>query len=306
MANLKKPKKKGSPFGWFASQRKKKAARKVHAHVSHEHDWQAEVPNLKLSRAFGIVLGLHVVVVVGILAHEVLKDDRPGGNVRSKTLRDGEAGSRVAILTDTAEANPTPHAPHLTGHTIPDGMRVYRVVSGDTPARIAAKVGTTAEEVIQVNGLNAGTSLYTGRELLVPISGGDVTDRRGQADLVLGNTEPIIQQRPLTKVPPPRDSVAARANGAATNERSVLKAQPYRPERVGPTEPQPQQRPPEPPAPQAGTTFGSVNFTEYTVSKGDTLYSLGRRFGVTPEAIQSANDLAGAGIRIGQTLRIPQ
>ena len=46
--------------------------------------------------------------------------------------------------------------------------------------------------------------------------------------------------------------------------------------------------------------------TRHTVVKGDTLYSLGRRYGTSVGAIQRANGLSGTLIKIGQRLRIPQ
>ena len=43
----------------------------------------------------------------------------------------------------------------------------------------------------------------------------------------------------------------------------------------------------------------------HTVVKGDTLYGLSRRYGVSISAIQRANKLSGTNIRIGATLLIP-
>ena len=44
----------------------------------------------------------------------------------------------------------------------------------------------------------------------------------------------------------------------------------------------------------------------HTVVKGNTLYSLGRRYGTSVGAIQRANGIRGTTIRIGQKLRIPR
>lgn len=43
----------------------------------------------------------------------------------------------------------------------------------------------------------------------------------------------------------------------------------------------------------------------HTVKKGDTLYSLSRRYETTVSAIQKANGLRGTNIRIGQVLKLP-
>jgi LysM repeat protein len=42
----------------------------------------------------------------------------------------------------------------------------------------------------------------------------------------------------------------------------------------------------------------------YTVQSGDTLYSIAQRFGVSVEALQRWNDLAGTALQVGQTLRV--
>ena len=67
----------------------------------------------------------------------------------------------------------------------------------------------------------------------------------------------------------------------------------------------------------AGTTIASpatptvsystdvVTSRSHTVVKGDTLYNLGKRFGVSPAAITEANGIDGTGIKLGQTLSIP-
>jgi LysM repeat protein len=44
----------------------------------------------------------------------------------------------------------------------------------------------------------------------------------------------------------------------------------------------------------------------HLVKKGDTLYSLGRRYGTSVSSIQRANGISGTNIRLGQTLKIPK
>jgi LysM repeat protein len=57
------------------------------------------------------------------------------------------------------------------------------------------------------------------------------------------------------------------------------------------------------PAPSYGSTAGGGT---HTVTSGDTLFSLSRRYGTTVPAIKSANGLNSDLIRIGQTLTIPR
>ncbi len=55
-------------------------------------------------------------------------------------------------------------------------------------------------------------------------------------------------------------------------------------------------------APPASSGGGG---SSHTVVKGDTLFSLARRYGTSVSAIKSANGLSSDLIRIGQTLTIP-
>ncbi|MCH2065177.1 MAG: LysM peptidoglycan-binding domain-containing protein [Roseibacillus sp.] len=87
-------------------------------------------------------------------------------------------------------------------------------------------------------------------------------------------------------------------NKPATKPPALLASQapPSRPE---PTV-QPQPPRPTPPKPAPSPTI------RHTVIKGDTLYSLGRRYGTSVGAIQRANGIRGTIIRIGQKLKIPR
>lgn len=58
-----------------------------------------------------------------------------------------------------------------------------------------------------------------------------------------------------------------------------------------------------PPAAPANNYGGT---TSHVVSKGDTLYSLSRRYGTTVAAIQAANGINDTTIVLGNTLNIPR
>ncbi|MHB1318530.1 MAG: LysM peptidoglycan-binding domain-containing protein [Anaerolineae bacterium] len=55
----------------------------------------------------------------------------------------------------------------------------------------------------------------------------------------------------------------------------------------------------------AGSLAPVDRMTAYTVRRGDTLYSLARRYGVTVAAIQRASGLEGEAIQAGMTIMIP-
>ena len=67
----------------------------------------------------------------------------------------------------------------------------------------------------------------------------------------------------------------------------------------------PTPKPAPKPKPKPAPVKAKPSFSYHTVSKGDTLYSLARKFGVSVRSIQQANGMSGTNIRIGQSLKIP-
>ena len=98
---------------------------------------------------------------------------------------------------------------------------------------------------------------------------------------------PLVSSRPAPK---PGPVVASRQK---TVSKPPVASSPPRPRPATP-------KPVVPPAAKPKPT------TRHTVVKGDTLYSLGRRYGTSVGAIQRANGISGSLIKIGQILRIPR
>lgn len=70
-----------------------------------------------------------------------------------------------------------------------------------------------------------------------------------------------------------------------------------------PPPPTPQPPRPQPPSPPPATGGGGT--TMYTVQPGDSLFKIGQKFGVAPEAIMQANGLSTPALSVGQQLRVP-
>ena len=58
------------------------------------------------------------------------------------------------------------------------------------------------------------------------------------------------------------------------------------------------------PAPRAAPASPAAGAVYHTVERGDTLFSLARRYDTTVDAIQALNDRSDTGIRVGQRLRV--
>jgi LysM repeat protein len=120
-----------------------------------DDEYAVEEPNVKLSRAFVVVLLLHVVAVGGIFAFSALKDhQQTNGSPKTDGTRQVENGSAFVSKPNSKES------------IAPGGT--YKVRAGDTLAGIAAQFGLTAHDLEQANGLRLGAPLAPGRELIIP------------------------------------------------------------------------------------------------------------------------------------------
>lgn len=183
------------------------------------------------------------------------------------------AASRVAMAQ---EATPQP-AP--TGSpTIP---KVHVVQEGETLVYIAELYGTTVEALQILNGIDDPSYLFLGQELRIPGAEGEPVPLN--MTVQIGDTLPDIALRyntTLTAVAQLNQLV--QATGLAAGDTLAVVSQ------TGSAAPQ--------------TILG----TPHVVTAGDTLFSLAATYGVSPQALQAANDLAYPGrLYVGQRLRIP-
>jgi LysM repeat protein len=121
-----------------------------------EDEYLVEEPNVKLSRAFVVVLLLHVVAVGGIFAFSALKDrQQTNGLPKPDGTKQNPNGPTTASKPNSKDSIPSPAG-------------TYKVRAGDTLAGIAAQFGLTARDLEQANALRSGAPLALGRELIVP------------------------------------------------------------------------------------------------------------------------------------------
>jgi LysM repeat protein len=134
--------------------RRLQAAAKKSARYA-EDEYFVEEPNVKLSRAFVVVLLLHVVAVGGIFAFSTLKD-RQLSSSTSKKGTDAGASPTATQVVASGRARPQSHT------------SIYRVKSGDTLPGVAAQFGLTARDLETANNLPPNAQLTGDRELIIP------------------------------------------------------------------------------------------------------------------------------------------
>jgi LysM repeat protein len=156
-----------------------------------EEDYGSEEPNVRLSRAFVVVLLLHVVAVGGIFAFSAMKDrqgsvgkfektepangkgaaaqplaaresgapDKPGTKSEAQKIIDS---SRQTIASGTKPQNGG--VPESAG----EGGKTYVVQKGDSPAGIAKKFKVSYAELLKTNNIEDPKRLQIGQRLLIP------------------------------------------------------------------------------------------------------------------------------------------
>jgi LysM repeat protein len=174
--------------------RKKLRAAAQRAAKYAEEDYSSEEPNVKLSRAFVVVLLLHVVAVGGIFAFSALKDHQSGGPTgkadaasqktspaQGGAVRESGAADKSGGKTVPADVQKLVNASHSSGGSGTKGQKdgvaqegegesakVYVVQKGDSPAGIAKKFKVNYADLLKTNGIEDPKKLQIGQKLMIP------------------------------------------------------------------------------------------------------------------------------------------
>jgi LysM repeat protein len=182
--------------------------KKVRVATARRHAGAAEIdyaeipePNMKLSRALLIVLLLHAVAVSGIIAFNVIKT-RQSSFVPADSVNNAASATAATVQStaDSATSSPRSAPPlkesgppdkakpsnspaksagadeHKSDHAKPgehakvpaSSGKVYTVVKGDNPVKIAKKLRVSYEDLIALNHIEDARKLKVGQKLLVP------------------------------------------------------------------------------------------------------------------------------------------
>jgi len=227
-------------------------------------------PSMTLSRAFVIVLVMHVVAVGGIFAFNAVKTHR---------LNSGQNSESVAVVEKNkpeegdSSANTAAKTKGSAICTIPASRR-HVVRTGDTPYKLAQVYGVKVEDLLAVNYMKEGSVIVVGQELKIPDS----------ADMP--SLQPVSNpgKAPGTAKPNTGHPTAAVdqdvKNLIGTND--ALKNA------------------------TKGTPAHAGGKSVYTVVKGDNPYSIAKKMGVDYAAMLKVNGIDDPKkLQIGQQLVIP-
>ncbi len=228
-------------------------------------------PNVGVARALVIILGLHVLAIIGIYIHNRYIDHDQQQAARTEVQPVGPA----------TPPGPAPAAePKLAA-----GEFAYVVVAGDNYARVAAEHGI-AEEELRVANLNV--PLRPGRLLRIP-------PRRVVA----------VEPQELTRRRNPAATPATTADDPPPPATAVLVRPARRLEQPPPPKATAVREPAYPKATVVREPAAAAGRT-YQVKAGDSVWRIANRFRVDQQQLMAANGLNDPRhLRAGMTLRIP-
>ena len=292
-----------------------------------KNDWQdyAEA----VVRAIATEKGLKYTPVAGSNSYVVQRGDSLYSIARKYNTTVGELMDLNNLTSTSLQVGQILKLPNSenNGTTTPSNENTYKVVSGDSLYSIARKYNTTVEELKRLNNLTSNT-LSIGQVLKVPSKTTETpvdyyTVQRGDSlysiaqkfnttvnELIALNdlTSNVLQIGDVLKIPSSSnenenttgstykvvsgDSLYSIAQkfGTTVDELKSLNNLSSNTLSIGQVLVLP-------------STSPSVNY--YTVQRGDSLYSIAKKFGTTVDKLKTANNLVNNLISIGQELIIP-
>ena len=235
----------------------------------------------------------------------------PKPEVTSKTVYIPEARTdklkTAAIQAVATQPISVASAPQTTrdGWSSAGGTAI-KVGQGETLYNMSKRYGVPVSAIRSVNSMSSSANLQAGQNIIIPnyvftkTSGVSAPDNDPGTRAARASTGYFGEASPADAIVPTKRP-AYYAAVSATGEVDESKKQRYIPKtHVSP--------PVEQRTPDYSVVTGSVQSTSagtYKVQSGDSLSRIASRNGTTVTALQTANNISGANIRVGQTLKIP-
>ncbi len=291
------------------------------AMITEEGDWNQHESNSGMARVFVVMLLVHVVLIGSIIVYDFIGTEEVQAAPAPVAAKAPAPEQQAQSVAPAAPAQPDQLAAPAAAEIAAAGE--YEVQSGDSLPSIAAKHGVAVSDLIALNRLEDGkvevqplTILkIPAQKVSEPAQVTTVTEAppapAPETPAPAPQIIPIEQDVPamtVAEAPAPSQPLMDTAPPAPVAPLVPVESAPPapapEPAKAAPPKPAPQvtQSKPEP-KPAAPAASGA---RAHTMSKGDTLYSLSRKYGISISAIQKANNITNPNaIREGTKLVIP-
>ena len=171
--------------------------------------------------------------------------------------------------------------PSMSGITTkPENYINYTVKSGDSLYSIASKNDLTVQELKNYNNLTSNV-LQIGQILKIPVVSTEEVPIGKYGEYVVKSGDSLYSIGRKYGYTPQQLIDYNNLDSTVLSVGQVLKI------------------------PTVSSDLEQTNYIEYTVKSGDNLYSIGRKYGVSPQELINYNNLTSNLLCIGQTLKIP-
>jgi len=133
--------------------------------VTEEGEWNQHEPNSGMARMFVVMLLVHVVLIGGIIIYDFMGDEETPQQTVTQAAR---AMSSSSTTSGLPEASPEIVSAQAQAAADTEQFDSYEMRSGDSLKTIAAKFGTTGEEITKLNMIDKGLQIGPGTMLRVP------------------------------------------------------------------------------------------------------------------------------------------
>ena len=130
--------------------------------VTEEGEWNQHEPNSGMARMFVVMLLIHVVLIGGIIIYDFMGDDTKPQQTVTQAARAVSSGNGLPM------ASPEIVSAQAKAAADTEQFDNYEMRSGDSIKSIAAKFGSTEEEITRLNLIDKGIQIGPGTMLRVP------------------------------------------------------------------------------------------------------------------------------------------
>lgn len=181
--------------------------------------------------------------------------------------------------------------------------RYHTVKRGETLATIARRYGVTQSSIRQTNGIKRRKGVKRGQRLRIVVTTRKYVEPEQEKVDRTSGVAPAPADSTSVSPAAPADTVAATSRGGEQEAR-VASAMNGSVARAAEPRKEPAHKPAKDNVKPAKDTSRKTTVT-HTVKKGENLNKIARQYGVTVDALRSANGLKGDNIQAGQKLKIP-